>query len=500
MNTATVFSRARLGMDAPLVLVEVHLSKGLPGFSIVGLAQTAVKESRDRVRSAIINSGFEMPARKIIVNLSPADLPKEGSRFDLPIAIGILAASGQLPVECLESLEFAAELSINGALRPIHSLLAFALATEKAGRTLICAQGNAAEAALAHPGVRCAPHLMAIVQHLNQTNVLPAVALPTVSVKPNQWDIGDIQGQALAKRALLIAAAGGHSLLMSGPPGSGKSMLAQRLPGLLPLLSAQEALEVAVMQSLSVQGFHVAQWGVRPFRSPHHTISPVALVGGGSIPRPGEMSMAHRGVLFLDELPEFPRKVIETLRQPLESRQVHIARAQQSVIFPADFQLIAAMNPCPCGYMGDAEVLCRCSPQQIEQYQAKISGPILDRIDLHLTVARLPAQALLRRTQMADEPESPRYRAQVEAAQQRQRARFGGLNAGLSNTQIQALPMSSTAQEALLALVENLRLSARAFYRIWKVARTLADLDGQEVIDKIHVLEAGQYRQPFHRE
>ncbi len=495
MNTSTVFSRAHHGINAPLVRVEVHVSKGLPGFSIVGLPETAVKESRDRVRSALINANFEMPIRRILVSLSPADLPKEGARFDLPIAIGILAASQQIKNIDLDRYEFAGELGLSGELRPINGMLPFGIETHKASRTLICPAENTQEATLGGGNVLPASNLLAVITHLFGTQLLaPASHIPLPEQSIHALDIADIQGQPMAKRALVIAAAGGHSMLMCGPPGSGKSMLAQRLPTLLPRLTHQEALEVAAIYSISTQGFQASRFKERPFRSPHHTSSPVSLVGGGGIPRPGEISLAHHGVLFLDELPEFSRKVIEVLREPIESKKVHIARAHSSVEFPAQFQMICAMNPCPCGYLTDPENHCKCSTIQIERYQNKISGPILDRIDIHIEVPRVSVKTLMTYHQ-PETTTSAILRERIIATQAIQHQRAEVLNANLSSAAVKKLSMSREAKQKLEQLVDTFHFSARAFYRIIKVARTIADLEEAEKIEVGHIVESAQYRQ-----
>ena len=495
MSLAVVHSRAQIGMDAPPVTVEVHLANGLPSLSIVGLPETAVKESKDRVRAALQNARFEFPARRVTINLAPADLPKEGGRFDLPIAIGILAASGQVATHHLDRYEFIGELALTGKLRPVLGALTVALQTRQSGRALVLPDANAAEAALVGGAdIRGAKHLLEVTAHLSNENQLIRQAFGTESPETVESpDLSDIKGQHHARRALEIAAAGGHSLLMIGPPGAGKTMLAARLPGILPPLTDDEALETAAIQSLHKR-FSPNQWKQRPFRTPHHTASAVALVGGGSHPRPGEISLAHHGVLFLDELPEFDRRVLEVLREPLESGAVTISRAARQAEFPARFQLVAAMNPCACGFLGDPSGRCRCSPDKVSQYRARISGPLLDRIDMHIDVPAVPREVLLDQKARVGESSSE-VRPRVECARERQRHRNGGTNSALNNKQIEeTCRLDEEGRRLLEQAIDRLGLSARAYHRVLKVARTIADLAGEENIRSSHLAEAVQYR------
>jgi len=504
MSLAIVYSRAQTGVDAPLVTVEVHLSNGLPGLSIVGLPEAAVKESKDRVRAALLNTNFEFPARRITINLAPADLPKEGGRFDLPIALGILAASGQLPVETLTQYEFLGELALGGELRHVRGVLPAAIYTRAAGRKLVVPLENANEAGLVENVKIFAPeHLLEICAHLNGVKQIEpvrkkeAVGLMEAgkhSVSPLVEDMGDVRGQHHAKRALEVAAAGGHSLLMVGPPGTGKTMLASRLPGILPSMNETEALETAAVASVSDHGFNASQWRLRPFRAPHHTASGVALVGGGSTPRPGEISLADHGVLFLDELPEFDRRVLEVLREPLESGRITISRAARQAEFPARFQLVAAMNPCPCGYLGHSNGRCHCTAEQVQRYRARVSGPLMDRIDMHVEVPSVPREVL--RADVSNPGESSvQVRRRVESARERQMVRAGCANASLKNREVDKYCRVNDEDNRLLdRAIDQLGLSARAYHRILKVARTIADLANESQIQTPHLTEAISYR------
>lgn len=494
MGLARVMSRARVGVRAPQVMVEVHVGGGLPSLSIVGLPEAAVREAKDRVRAAIVCAQLEFPAGRITINLAPADLRKEGGGFDLPIALGILAASGQLPQQSLDGLEFLGELGLTGELRAVHGVLPATLAATEVGHQLVLPSPNSAEAALVgNADVRTARTLLEVCAALHGQKSLPTAEALTTAVATSPLDLADVRGQAQARRALEIAACGQHHLLLVGSPGCGKTLLASRLPGILPPMTEAEALESAAVQSVSGQFFDPAQWRQRAFRSPHHTASAVALAGGGSSPRPGEISLAHHGVLFLDELPEWNRAALEVLRQPLESGTVTVSRAARQCDFPARFQLVAAMNPCPCGWAGDASGRCRCSSDAMARYRSRISGPLIDRIDLQLTMQRLPPNLL-----SADAPSgesSADVRQRVITARERQLARAGKPNALLGQNELNRDCRLATSDQHLLEqAIGRMQLSARGVHRILRVARSIADLAGSIDIDTAHLAEAIGYR------
>ena len=496
MRLAKVITRALVGISAPEVSVEVHIANGLPAMSIVGLPEAAVRESKDRVRAAIQNSHFEFPTRRITVNLAPADLPKQGGRYDLPIALGILAASNQIKTDMLDSHEFHGELALSGSLRAVSGSLPAALGAHASGRTLILPRENANEAALVeNAAVKSATCLLEICQYLQQQCELHNPDAPTSFHTSQQFtaDMSEVRGQHRARRALEIAAAGRHNMVMVGPPGTGKSMLASRLPGILPPMTNQHALESAAINSISHHGFDTRTWKQRPFRHPHHTASGVALVGGGSNPSPGEISLAHHGVLFLDELTEFDRHVLDVLREPMETGTITISRAARQAEFPANFQLIAAMNPCPQGYSCDGKSLCQCTYEQQRRHRSRISAPLLDRIDIHIEVPKLDKSALDQ-----DGPKSENshtIRKRVIKAYQIQLERAGKSNSDLNSPEVDAhCPIASGEKILLEKAMDKLQLSARAYHRILKLARTIADVSGSENIQQAHITEAISYR------
>lgn len=497
MGLATAFSRAEAGLRAPRVAVEVHLRGGLPGMSIVGLPEVAVRESKDRVRSALVNCHFDFPAQRITVNLAPADLPKEGGRFDLAIAVAILRASHQLPGDGEPETEFFGELSLGGELRPVRALLPALLEAAAGGRAVVVPVANAVEAALV-PGLQVfqAAHLLEICRALRGEHPLTPVAHSAPRRRAYQGPcLAQVRGQEHAKRAMEVVAAGGHSLLMQGPPGSGKSLLASCLPGLLPPLAREEQLQVAALRSLRGEDWEAGAATERPFRAPHHSCSATALVGGGRVPQPGEISLAHGGVLFLDELPEFQRRALECLREPLETGEIRLARAAASLVYPARFQLVAAMNPCPCGYHGERSGRCRCSAEQVRRYLSRVSGPLLDRIDMHLQLQPVPREVLL--GPATDTESTAQVARRVRAARRRQLGRSGMLNARLdAGATQQCCEPRGPAAALLVHAADKWALSARSVHRCMRVARTLADLQGVPEISREHVAEALAFRLP----
>lgn len=498
MSIATAFTRAELGIEAPLVTIEVHLSNGLPRTHIVGLAETAVRESKERVRSALMNSQFDYPRKVITINLGPADLPKQGCRYDLPVALGMLAAMGVFPAERLQKFEFMGELGLNGDIKPVPGILPSASQTVKSVRSLIIPDGNSVEASLLNSSkIYVVDHLLALVRFLQHKQPL-SLARDVPREKINCLSpakLSDIKGQHLAKRALIIAASGSHNLIMIGPPGTGKTMLASRLAGLLPPLTQDESLELASIQSVSNRVTNLCEWGLAPFRTPHHTATAVSLCGGGSHPRPGEISLAHRGILFLDELPEYSRRVLEVLREPLESGKISISRARYKITYPARFQLVATMNPCPCGFAGRDNSRCTCTQDKIHKYRSRLSGPLLDRIDLHVEVPPLPKGSLSDPHLNSCENEHQEAVSIANKVRQNGLTLRGKANAYLTVKETERVcKITPDSRKMLDNAIDKLGLSARGYYKILKIALTIAEMEGDSSIRLEHLAEAISYR------